>query len=1036
MKNIELINASAGSGKTHSLTTKIVDLIKNGIDPESLMVTTFTNRAASELHERIRIHLLKELWTYGVNRISDGYIGTVNSICARLLQEYAIEAGMSPAIQVMPEEESDSIFKVSIDRVIGLYAERMEAAARRLELDGNGSGYQENGEWRSDVKRIVDMARSNQISPDGLKVFAENSWNSLSALFGDPLITGMDKDLLDVINRAIDDLTKLGSTKKTTQEAMETLKSCCKRLQNKRLPWSDWVRLSKLKSAKDGQDYINPVKAIADNVLTQPLFHEDVKQIIAGVFGCAGDALRDYDLYKKEHGLMDFTDQETRVLDMAINNDAFKSSLSGRIQMLMVDEFQDTSPIQLALFFALTELAGKSVWVGDPKQAIYAFRGTDPQLMNDIVSLIGNAGVLNYSWRSKKNLLDFTNALFTEVFHEMGSDKVTLRVPQEREDKAIGGCLEVWHLSAKNNAEEALAIANGIRDLVERIPGVKPGDIAILCRKNDTCKEIATCLEALGVRASVGQGLLMDTRECILATAALRYMNNQADTIALAEIIRLTTCDNNWYSNLMTDSELTKENWHNTEIAKALNEARISIKFWTPLEALEQAINRVGLLPVLKSWRNSELALSNLDALRSACNKYIDLCSSRRRAATIDGFVTYLNESETEQAKGTGAQTVNVLTYHGSKGLEWPWVVLTGLDSKPKENIFGINIEAAQKFDPTDPLADRKIRYWPWPFGMQRKYDPLDIKVDALPFKRHILDKAEREEQRLLYVGMTRAKEGLVLALRKSTDGSSLKSAWLDILKDARGEQIVKMSTDISDRSIQIGRARIPFDIYGYCTEKAGLPGLNSDASEFLPSYTDTLKEYPNARVSPSELPYNPDNAGKDELKIVEVFGQRIKIKGSPEMVVMGNAVHSYFAVDYECLAADDQTSLARDILKNWSMESSIDPTDILDAGQRLATFIDRSYEGYKAYREWPISMRNEEGQIVQGWIDLLLDTPAGYVIIDHKDYPGKDVLDRMKKYVPQLRTYKEIVEKATGRPVIDMLLHLPISGLILRLLP
>lgn len=1035
MKSIELINASAGSGKTHSLTTRIVEFIKNGIDPESLMVTTFTNRAASELHERIRIHLLKESWTYGVNRISDGYIGTVNSICARLLQEYAIEAGMSPAIQIMPEEDSNSIFKVSIDRVIGLYAERMEAAARRLELDGNGSGYQENGEWRSDVKRIVDMARSNQISPDGLKVFAVNSWKSLSALFGEPLTVDIDKDLLDAINRSIDDLNKLGSTKKTTQEAVETLKSCCKRLQNNRLLWSDWIRLSKLKSAKDGQDFIDPVKTIADNVLRHPQFHEDVKQIITGVFGCAGDALQDYDLYKKEHGLMDFTDQETRVLDMAINNDAFKSSLRGRIQILMVDEFQDTSPIQLALFFALTELAGKSVWVGDPKQAIYAFRGTDPQLMNDIMSLIGNTRVLDYSWRSKKNLLDFTNALFTEVFHEMGSEKVALKVPQERENKAIGGCLEAWHLSAKNNAEEALAIANGIRDLIERVPGVKPGDIAILCRKNDTCKEIATCLEALGVRASVGQGLLMDTRECMLATAALRYMNNQADTIALADIIRLTTCDNNWYSNLMTDSEHTKENWHNTKIAKALNEARISIKFWTPLEALEQAINRVGLLPMLKSWQNSELALSNLDALRSACNKYMNLCSSRRRAATIDGFVTYLNESETEQAKGTGAQTVNVLTYHGSKGLEWPWVVLTGLDAKPKENIFGVNIEAAQQFDPANPLADRKIQYWPWPFGAQKKYDTLDIEVDALPLKSHMRDKAEQEEKRLLYVGMTRAKDGLVLALRKSSDGSSFKSAWLDILKDARGEQIVRMSTDIGDRSIQVGKAQMPFDIFGYGVENAGLPGLTSDDSEFLPSFPDIQKEYPNARVSPSELPYNPDDAGEDELKIVEVFGQRIQIIGSPEMDVLGSAVHSYFAVDYECLAADDQTNLARNILRNWSMESSIDPTDLVDAGQRLVDFIDRSFEGYKAYREWPISMRNEEGQIIQGWIDLLLDTPAGYVIIDHKDYPGKDVLDRMKKYVPQLRTYKEIVEKATGRPVIDMLFYLPISGQILRLL-
>ena len=135
---------------------------------------------------------------------------------------------------------------------------------------------------------------------------------------------------------------------------------------------------------------------------------------------------------------------------------------------------------------------------------------------------------------------------------------------------------------------------------------------------------------------------------------------------------------------------------------------------------------------MLKSWQNSELALSNLDALRSACNKYINLCSSRRRAATIDGFVTYLNESETEQAKGTGAQTVNVLTYHGSKGLEWPWVVLTGLDAKPKENVFGVNIEAAQKFDPANPLADRKIQYWPC--GSQRAALPLSrIRSKRIP---------------------------------------------------------------------------------------------------------------------------------------------------------------------------------------------------------------------------------------------------------------------------------------------------------------
>lgn len=109
------------------------------------------------------------------------------------------------------------------------------------------------------------------------------------------------------------------------------------------------------------------------------------------------------------------------MLDLAQYNEAFRASLGDRIQLLMADEFQDTSPIQLALFLALHELAGKSVWVGDPKQAIYGFRGTDPQLMEEVVALITESGVLDSSWRSRENLINCTNALFSEVFHEMVS---------------------------------------------------------------------------------------------------------------------------------------------------------------------------------------------------------------------------------------------------------------------------------------------------------------------------------------------------------------------------------------------------------------------------------------------------------------------------------------------------------------------------------------------------------------------------------------------------------------------------------------
>ena len=181
-------------------------------------------------------------------------------------------------------------------------------------------------------------------------------------------------------------------------------------------------------------------------------------------------------------------------------------------------------------------------------------------------------------------------------------------------------------------------------------------------------------------------------------------------------------------------------------------------------------------------------------------------------------------------------------------------------------------------------------------------------------------------------------------------------------------------------------------------------------------------------------MPYNPDEPKSDDLKVIERFDQRIRIKGNPEMDILGNAVHAYFAVDYERLLDEDHADITKIILKNWGIENSIDHIELMNAGQRLTDFMASHYEGYKAYKEWPISLRNDDGQVIQGWIDLLLDTPNGYVIIDHKDYPGTDAHERMRIYIPQLNMYKKIIEKATKRPVVDTLLHLPISGLILKL--
>jgi ATP-dependent exoDNAse (exonuclease V) beta subunit len=1037
MKNIELINASAGSGKTYSLTNRVVDILKDGIAPESLMATTFTNKASAELRERIRIQLLQANFNDEAGRIRDGFIGTVNSICGRLLKEYSLEAGMSPAIEIMPEEDSRSIFNISIKSVIEQYGDRMEPAAKRLGLDGGGSGYAKRDDWRDFVKKVVDLARSNQISNDNLRECSRDSWESLKNIFGDPLDEELDKELYDAMTVALSHLKQIEKMTKTTEKAVAELKKCYDNAGKNRLTWSDWVKLSKLKTAKDGEIEVGPVKVIADNVLNHPGFQDDVRQIIEGTFDCAIGALEDYESYKQEHGLMDFTDQETHILDMARNNEPFKASISDRIDMLMVDEFQDTSPIQLALFLALNELAGKSVWVGDPKQAIYGFRGTDPQLMDEVVSWIGESQILDCSWRSREKLIEFTNALFSQVFHEMGSEKVALKVPEARAEKAKGGQLEVWHLLSKNNEQDNISIANGVKDLLERNPDIKPGYIAVLCRTNTNCAQVAAYLGKLGIRASVGQGLLMETEECCLAMAALRYMNNKNDTLALTEIMKTLVkkeSDEDWFSELVSKPRETMEKWNEDKVIVQLNEGRDNIRYWTPLEALEQAISRIDLLRIVKSWSNPKLAGSNLDTLRGACGDYIAQCSSHGSGATIDGFIRYMSDSETGQAQGIGDETVNVLTYHSAKGLEWPWVVLAELDKGIRSGVFGVNIEVAEEFDPTEPLANRRIRFWPWPFGSSKKYEMLDAEIDLLPVSQQTYEKAECEAQRLMYVGMTRAKDGLVMAMRKASNrsGESLKTGWLDSLKDAEGNEVIQWSMEAGEQEISVGKEEIKVIVYEYISDIEDVEESMSVKEEFLPVLTESKVEYSAARIAPSSL--HDDGSEGGIWETVERFASRIHIKGKPKMDMLGNAVHGYLAVDRDDMADDARLKMAGRILKNWEVEASIEASEVVTAGKNLTGFLNEHYPEHKIFTEWPMMMRNKENQVIQGWIDMMLETKDGYVIIDHKDYPGKDIEERMKMYTSQLKAYKEAVEKATGKPVVDVLIHLPVSGMMLRL--
>jgi hypothetical protein len=172
LPNITLISASAGSGKTYRLTEKLAEALNGGLDPERVLATTFTNKAAAELTERVRTSLLGQGEWEKAQRIFDGYVGTVNSVCGRFLKDFAFEAGLSPTLDVLPEGEDQAIYEKAIASVVQKHAPEIDPIARRFEVDN----------WRDDVKSISDLARTNNITPESLTESATRSLKTFQKL--------------------------------------------------------------------------------------------------------------------------------------------------------------------------------------------------------------------------------------------------------------------------------------------------------------------------------------------------------------------------------------------------------------------------------------------------------------------------------------------------------------------------------------------------------------------------------------------------------------------------------------------------------------------------------------------------------------------------------------------------------------------------------------------------------------------------------------------------------------------------------------
>jgi len=1051
MNKLQLISASAGSGKTYSLTERVLSEVKNGVSPERIMAVTFTNKAAAELKERIRQKLVKQdgedaaELRQQASRLADAYIGTVNSICARLLREFAFEAGLSPAIDILPEGESDRLFLLAVSHEIGKYYSQLSDAARRLGRDGSGVGFQQKPDWKKDVQHLVDLARANGLNAGDLTSMSAVSIEGLMGLLGRKSNTISNSSLFELVEQAISDIRTCEDETKVTKSAMSALYKVRHALQHGYVTWSDWAGLVGISAGtrSGANDCLESVRDYALKIQHHPELHQDIEMLITGVFHCAAEALDGFDTYKRINGLMDFVDQESKVLEL-LDVDLVRQRLEERIDVVMVDEFQDTSPIQLALFSKLSGLVDRSIWVGDQKQAIYGFRGADPKLMDEVIGRLaeGQLDVLEDSYRSRPGLVEFVNATFERAFDGLiPAERVRLNAKRVDHDGQVN-TLGVWRLDGKNKSLRIGALAKGIAGLVrhpddwliedrdtKELRPIKPGDIAVLCRTNDNCSAIAEALGSYGISASVGRGSLLAQPETISLLGGMRLLVDEGDTLALAELVQHLpehTSSESWLSDLARDREQAFENWkQDGRIARLLG-IREQVVDAAPLELLNMVADILGLRDMAFGRSDPRQVLANIEAIEQLVTEYQDACKARHEGASLPGLMHWLTSLEEEPSlpEGRGEQTIQICSYHKAKGLEWPVVILFDLDSFAKFSPFGLHVVPAIKFDPANPLAGRWIRYWPEPFS--GKGIPFGEAVEGSDAYLQASEREIAERRRLMYVGMTRARDYLILA--QPVGGKRGSLAWLqDLLPHPDAELSLPEADDEKPGITVAGKA---FDCTLMQWESAAdpqplqvamqswhVPGRSAEVVTHLP-----YAVVPSSHQVLSGTPFaigDPEN-----------IGERIALSEDVDMANLGEAIHRFIAADRVEHAEQDRSCMAKRILASWGVDHALNADKLMEISHTFHGWVERTWPGATLHKEWPVRMRMGN-QVAHGWIDALVDTGDGYVIVDHKSFPGSDEksLARVEEHVGQLHLYREAVEKATCKRVTGLAIHFAMQG-------
>jgi ATP-dependent helicase/nuclease subunit A len=553
---LTVVPAGAGAGKTHHIKQTLADWVRDGtVRPERILAVTFTEAAAGELRQRIRSALLDAGDVDAALAVERAYVSTIHALGQRVLMEHAFAARSSPQMRLIEDGEQQLLIRRCIEEEPALRSIADDLAAHGYKARF-GSDRSAEDVFRGAVLKLVNLLRSIGLRGED-PALIDQAEACIRANYGPA--TGDDETAITALRRAVGALLQAfpksladpsfnATAAETFRKDFVCLMKARQMLEGSGRDWRLWQSLRELRQSKRGcptppsyDDLAQCVMDAANALDSLPGPLEDAVAHARTLVAGAQSVMASYDTRKRALGVIDYTDMVANAANLLVDHPAALDAILAEVDCVIIDEFQDTSPIQFAFLWHLARRSRQTLIVGDTKQAIMGFQGADPRLAAAL-AIAHPHPPLAQNWRSDPRIMDLVNALGPCLF---GKDYSALSPTR---DQGEGPALEVIVQSvtakSKTPSRPQHHIADHVRALLEddtvtipdRTSGIQrplePRDIAVLCLTGSSCMAHADALRALNIPVRLSEGGWWGSAIVQAACFALRHAVDPKDSHA------------------------------------------------------------------------------------------------------------------------------------------------------------------------------------------------------------------------------------------------------------------------------------------------------------------------------------------------------------------------------------------------------------------------------------------------------------------------------------------------------------------------